>query len=115
MHLYQPKLKNGERSSVFWVKQYVGRVNGKDQYRRHSTGESDLEKAKKALAVAEHKDKAGEVVVARPEKLRYEDIRANVLTYYTNNESRDAKEVGRRLAHLDPSSRAAAPSRSTSR
>src|SRR5262245_1676302 len=101
-HLYQPKLKNGNRSSIYWIKMYAGRIDGRDTYRRFSTGETELERAEKKLAIAEHDEKRGELTIARPERLRYEDLRAAALTYYSVNEARNVKEVGRRLTHLDP-------------
>src|SRR5262245_2089211 len=95
-------LRSPSDSSIYWIKMYAGRIDGHDQYRRFSTGETDLERAQKKLAIAEHDEARGEVTMARPERLRYEDIRSAVLTWYANNGARNLKEVGRRLLHLDP-------------
>ena len=100
--LYQPKLKSGEKSSTWWLKVYVGREDGRDRYVRESTGTDDRRLAEKALAKREGAIEGGQAVVVRADKIRYEDIRADLITHYEVTGEREAKEYTKRLLHLDP-------------
>src|SRR2546428_8086079 len=100
--LYQPKLKSGEKCGIWWLKVYVGREDGKDRYIRESTGTDDHTAAEKVLAKREVNLEGGQPVGVRQDRIRYDDIRADLITHYKVTGEREAKEYTKRLLHLDP-------------
>jgi len=96
-NVYQPKLKNGEPCSVWWVSYYVNGKRIKES--SHSTKESD---AKTLLKEREGRVVRGEPVVARVDRITYETCRAALEAHYQANPGkRDLTEFLRRVKHLD--------------
>jgi integrase len=95
-NVYQPKLKNGEACSVWWVSYYVNGKRIKES--THSTRESD---AKQLLKVREGTVAKGEPVVPRQDRITYETCRAALEAHYRAKQSRDITEFLRRVKHLD--------------
>ncbi len=85
------------RSPYWWIKYYV---NGAPKY--ESTGTSKERDAKELLKRREGTASEGKPVVPRLDKIRYEEVRADLLAHYEASGSRDLTEAGYRLAHLDP-------------
>jgi hypothetical protein len=89
------------RGKVWWVKYYA---NGRSvRESTEITGDSDTPpaEAKRFLKVREGKAASGEPVIPRLDRLRYEEIRKDLLEHYATTGRRDADEVGWRLKHLD--------------
>jgi integrase len=87
-----------QRGEIFWTKLYVG--GGK--YLRESTDTTDRREAEKVLAKREGAIESGAAPIARPDKVKYADLRADLITHYEVTGEREAKEYGKRLLHLDP-------------
>jgi integrase len=89
------------RGQVWWAKYYV---NGRPV--RESTGVIGGDgaiptEAKRFLKVREGKAANGEPVLRRADRVRYEEIRADLLQHYATTGRRNATELGWRLKHLD--------------
>ena len=89
------------RGRVWWAKYYV---NGRPV--RESTGvtgddDAVPQEARRFLKVREGKAASGEPVLRRADRVRYEEIRADVLEHYATTGRRNAIELGWRLKHLD--------------
>jgi integrase len=106
-YLYRPKLKRrpGEtearESSVWWCKYYA---NGRPV--RESTGikgDSDTppKAAERFLKIKEGRAASGEAMLPRTDRIRYEEIRKDLLEHYATTGRRNAVELGWRLKHLD--------------
>src|SRR5262245_57634219 len=91
-----------QRGRMWWVKYYVDK-----QPRRESTGiASDPgttapAEAKRFLKVREGRAAAGLPMLPRADRVRYEEIAADLPQYYETGKTRDLTEAGFRLAHLD--------------
>jgi len=99
-YLYRPKLKSGERSSIWWCKYYV---NGKPL--RESTGvtgdtKTAPEGARRFLKEREGRVATGQPVLPRADRIRYDEIAADLRQHYEATASRDLEEADYRLQHL---------------
>src|SRR5437867_4888448 len=101
-YLYRPKLKKrpGEaetrESSVWWCKYYV---NGRPV--RESTGHEKETEARRFLKEREGRVATGQPILPRADRIRYEEIAADLKKHYEATGSRDLKEYARRVQHLD--------------
>jgi integrase len=101
-YLYRPKLKRrpGEtearESSVWWCKYYV---DGRPV--RESTGAAKETEARRFLKQREGAASTGAPILPRADRVRYEDIRKDLVEHYATTGRRDAEELGWRLKHLD--------------
>jgi hypothetical protein len=90
-----------QRGRVWWAKWYV---DGRSM--RESTGiatddDTIPNEAKRFLKVREGKAASGEPVLRRADRIRYEEIRKDLLEHYATTGRRDAVDLGWRLKHLD--------------
>jgi hypothetical protein len=90
-----------QRGRVWWAKWYV---DGRPM--RESTGiatddDTIPNEARGFLKVREGKAASGEPVLRRADRIRYEEIRTDLLEHYATTGRRDAVELGWRLKHLD--------------
>jgi integrase len=100
-HLYRPKLKSGRRSSTWWAKYYV---NGRPV--RESTGvagdtDTAPAEARRFLKLREGAVATGAPILPRADRIRYEEIAADLREHYSSTRERDLVEAGARLKHLD--------------
>jgi hypothetical protein len=89
------------RGHVWWVKYYV---NGRPT--RESTGvagdtDTAPAEARRFLKVREGKGAAGEPMLRGADRVRYDEIRTDLLQHYATTGRRNADELGWRLKHLD--------------
>src|SRR2546425_905082 len=94
--LYRPKLKSGRRSTIWWVKYYV---NGRSV--RESTGVEKETEARRFLREREGRVAIGQPSLPRADRIRYEEIAADLNRHYEATGTRDLKEYARRVKHLD--------------
>jgi integrase len=95
-YLYQPKLKRGGQSSIWWC-QYS--VNGARH--RESTGTTKKTEATRFLQEREGRVATGQPVLPRADKVRYEEAKADLRQHYQTTGERDLVEADYRFAHLD--------------
>jgi integrase len=100
--VYRPKLKDwrtravsDQRSAVWWCKYYV---NGRSI--RESTGCEDKEEAKRELKKREGAAATGQPILPRVDRIRYEEVAADLRTHYETTGCRDLDEADGRLAPL---------------
>jgi integrase len=99
-YLYRPKLKSGARSEIWWAKYYL---NGRPV--RESTGvaadtKTAPEGARRFLKEREGRVATGQPILPRADRIRYEEVAADLTTHYEATGSRDLKEYARRVQHL---------------
>ena len=94
--LYRPKLKSGKPSTIWWVKYYV---NGRSV--RESTGVEKETEARRFLREREGRVAIGQPILPRADRIRYEEIAADLKRHYEATGTRDLKEYARRVKHLD--------------
>jgi integrase len=95
-YLYQPKLKSGARSGIWWVKYYV---NGRPI--RESTGAEKETEARRFLKEREGRAVSGAPILPRVDRIRYDELAKDLRDYYATTGKRDLKEAETRLRHLD--------------
>lgn len=84
-----------QRGRVFWVKFYV---NGRPI--RESTGTDKQQEAQRFLKQREGRVAVGLPVLPRADRIRFEEIQADLRQHYQATGSRDIKEYDRRVKHL---------------
>src|SRR2546422_8442717 len=100
-YLYRPKLKKrpGEpearESPVLGCKYYV---NGRPV--RESTGHEKEEGARRFLKLREGAVATGAPILPRADRIRYEEVAADLRQHYEATGSRDLEEADYRLEHL---------------
>jgi integrase len=100
-YLYRPKLKSGERARVWWAKYYA---NGRPV--RESTGiagdtDTPPQEAKRFLKLREGAVASGSPVMPRADRIRYDELAAELRAHYESTGERGLVEAGSRLKHLD--------------
>ncbi len=95
-YLYRRKLRDGTLARRWWAKYYV---NGRPVY--ESTRTDKRSEAGRFLKEREGRVAAGQPVLPRVDRIRYEEIRDDLRRHYQITGRRDLKEAGYRLAHLD--------------
>jgi hypothetical protein len=75
-------------STVFWMA-YTDR----GRRIRESTGTSDATEAKRILQDRQGRIARGEVVLSRLDKIGYDEVRADLVTYYQTHGTRDVTEA----------------------
>ena len=95
-YLYQPKLKSGGRSGIWWAKYYV---NGTAI--RESTGTAKKTEAGRFLKEREGRATTGQPILPRADRVRYGEIAFDVRRHYEATGTRDLKEFDYRVKHLD--------------
>jgi len=94
--IYRPTLRSGGKSSILWVKYYTsGRCI------RESTGTDNEQQAKRYLKDREGRAVAGQPILPRADKIRYEEVAADLRTYYGTTGKRNLVEADKRLKHLE--------------
>ncbi|MGD0266414.1 MAG: site-specific integrase [Candidatus Methylomirabilota bacterium] len=93
--LYQRRFASGELGATWWIKYYVG---GKPV--RESTGTTDEQEAKRILKTKEGKAVSGEPVLPRVDRIKYDEIAADLRGHYETTGERNLEEADARLAHL---------------
>jgi integrase len=95
-YLYQPKLKSGVNCAIWWMKYYV---NGKAI--RESSGTGKETEARRILKEREGRVAAGQPVLPRADRIRYEEAARDLREHYQVTGSRNLEEAGARFLHLD--------------
>jgi integrase len=85
-----------KRGNVWWAKYYV---NGAP--RRESTGTEKQEEARRFLRDKEGRVAAGQPMLPRVDRIRYEEAAADLRSHYRTTGDRNLEEAGYRLAHLE--------------
>ena len=85
--LYRPKLRGGGRSRIWWCKYYV---NGRPI--RESTGMEKKTEARRILNEREGRAAAGRPILPRVDRIRYEEIAADLRQHYEATGTRNLKE-----------------------
>jgi hypothetical protein len=93
--LYHPKLKSGNKASIWWAKYYA---NGRCV--RESTGTDSEPQARRFLKDREGRAVAGQPIVPRVDKIRYDEIAEDLRAYYRTTKKRNITEAEKRLKHL---------------
>ena len=83
-------------SRIWWVKYHV---HGRPV--RESTGTADEQEAKRCLKTREGQLAAGQPLVPRLDRIRYEEVLEDLRAHYEATGTRDLKEFRRRVKHLD--------------
>jgi integrase len=83
-------------SSIWWVKYYS---HGRPV--RESTGTTDEQEAKQFLKKQEGQVAAGQPLLLRLDRIRYEEVVKDLQGHYEATGTRDLKEFHRRVKHLD--------------
>jgi hypothetical protein len=94
--LYRPTLKSGTRGAIYWTKYYV---NGRPV--RESTRTADKEIAKQFLKRKEGAAANGQPIVPRLDRIRYDELAADLRLHYQTTGRRDLKDVEKQLRRLD--------------
>jgi len=94
--LYRPKLRGGGHSRIWWCKYYV---NGRPI--RESTGIEKETEAKRFLKEREGRAATGQPILPRVDRIRYDEIAADLRRYYQTTGNRRIKEAETRLRRLD--------------
>ncbi len=94
-HLYRRKLKNGESCAVWWVQYYV---NGRRV--QESTGTTKETEARAILKLKEGRVAAGQPILPRVDRIRFEEAAQDLITFYQTTGKRSLEEVGWRLKKL---------------
>jgi integrase len=84
------------RGRLWWIKYYV---NGRAI--RESTGTNKEQEARRVLKGREGAVATGQPVLPRADRIRYEEIAADLRLHYQTTGERDLGEAEHRLAHLD--------------
>jgi len=96
--LYQQKGRDGKPGGPFWIKFYVD-----GQPRRESTGTVNKQQARNILKDREGRVVTGQPILPRADRVRYEEIAADLRAYYRTSGRRNLTEAEKRLKHLDAS------------
>lgn len=94
-YLYQRKQRDGTMGKTWWVKYYL---NGRPI--RESTGTGKETEAKRFLKEREGRVAAGQPVLPRADRIRFEEIAADLREDYVTSGARDLKEADTRLNPL---------------
>jgi integrase len=94
--LYRPKLKSGEQCSIWWVKYYSG-----GKCIRVSTGTESKPEAQRFLKDREGRAVAGQPLLPRVDRVRYDEAAEDLRAYYRTTGRRNLVEAKKRLKHLD--------------
>jgi integrase len=94
--LYRPKLKNGQRCRIWWMKYYV---SGRPV--RESTGLAKETEARRVLKEREGKVATGQPILPRADRVQYGELVADLRRHYEATGTRDLEEFARRVKHLD--------------
>jgi hypothetical protein len=87
-YVYQPTLKGGGRSAIWWAKWYVdGRMM------RESTGTEKKREAEKFLADRVGRAVRGEPVLPRAGRVRWEEAAADLREHYRTTGAREMNEA----------------------
>src|SRR5436309_5898857 len=85
------------RGTRWWLKYYV---DGKPV--RESTGTTKEKEAKRILALRVGRAAAGEPIPPRVDRITYDEAAADLRRHYETTGERDARDVEKRMKHLDP-------------
>jgi len=85
-----------KRGGVYWIQYFA---NGRRQ--RESTGTSKKLEAERVLRAREGRVALGQPVLPRVDRIKYEEIRADLERHYEAHGTRDLAEFRRRAVHLD--------------
>ena len=94
--LYRPRLRSGGHSRIWWCKYYV---NGRPI--RESTGMEKATEAKRFLKEREGRAATGQPILPRADRIRYDEVAADLRRYYQTTGKRRIKEAETRLRRLD--------------
>jgi integrase len=100
-YLYRPKLKSGQRSSVWWCKYYQSGRPVRESTRVEGDSETAPAEARRFLKIREGAVANGAPILPRADRIRYEEIAKDLREHYKATGERDQVEAGSRLNHLD--------------
>lgn len=95
--IYQPTLKSGKPSSIWWARYYI---NGRKV--RESTGTEDKRAARDFLKGREGSVVKGEPILPRADRVTYDELLEDLLRHYANHKPQALKGSARRLRYLTP-------------
>src|SRR5262245_3069942 len=90
------------RGRVLWAKWYVDGRPMREGTGVAGDGDMPPKDAEPVLMVREGAGGAGRSVPVRADRIRYEEVRKDLLEHYATTGRRRAEEIGWRLKHLDP-------------
>jgi integrase len=90
-----------QRGTTWWCKYYSNGRPVRESTGVKSDGATPPKAAERFLKVKEGKAASGEPVLPRVDRVRYEEIRKDLLEHYATTGRRNAEELGWRLKHLD--------------
>jgi len=94
--IYKQRSRDGTAGRIWWVKYYA---NGRPV--RESTGTEKEAEARRFLKEREGRVAAGQPILPRVDRIRYEEAAQDLRHYYQTTGARDIKEAETRLRHLD--------------
>src|SRR6266566_2604524 len=100
-YLYRPKLKSGARSEIWWAKYYVNGRPVRESIGVAADTKTAPDGARRFLKEREGRVATGQPILPRADRIRYEDVAADLKKHYEATGSRDLKEYARRVQHLD--------------
>jgi integrase len=100
-YLYRPKLKSGARSEIWWAKYYVNGRPVRESTSVAADTKTAPEGARRFLKEREGRVATGQPILPRADRIRYEEVAADLEKHYEATGSRDLKEYARRVRHLD--------------
>jgi len=95
-YLYRRKFRNGKIGRIWWAKYYV---NGRPA--RESTGTDKESEARRLLKEREGRVAAGQPILPRIDRIRYEEAAGDLRQHYEATGRRNLKEYAYRVKHLD--------------
>src|SRR2546427_963599 len=94
-YLYRPKLRSKQPGRIWWAKYYV---NGRPV--RESTGTRKETEARRFLKAREGRVAAGQPMLPRVDRIRYEEIAADLRRHYETTGERKLDEADDRMKPL---------------
>ena len=95
--LYKQKNRDGTPGRIWWVKY---RASGR--LVRESTNTDEPRAAKHFLKEREGRVAIGQPILPRADRIRYDEVAADLRQHYQTTGTRNLVEVEKRLKHLDP-------------
>src|SRR5436190_18100312 len=97
-YLYRPKLKSGERSSIWWAKYYVNGRPVRESTRVASNTDTPPAEAKRFLKLRDGAVATGAPILPRIDRILYDDLAQDLTTFYqTTGRWKNLDDVDDRL------------------
>lgn len=96
-YLYRRKQRDGSLGGPLW-----GQYSVDGRRIRVSLETENWEEARRKLKILEGKAASGQPILAKAGRSTYDELLADLLSFYVSTDTRDPREVGWRLVHLTP-------------